>query len=1032
MTFIDDVRKDHEDLARALKKHQGIRRIVEDLYPDSAHFIYELLQNAEDTGARNAHFFLEAEKLAFEHDGRPFSEGDIKAITDIGEGTKASDEDKIGRFGVGFKAIFAYSETPYIWSPSFSFRISELVLPNEIAPLEGLGQKTRFEFPFNNVKKSVETAKAEVQQGLEQLAETTLLFLSNIESVQWKDGERNWEILRISHSEHHIEILKQSEGQMLSSSHFLRFTRPVTGLEKQHVAVAFELEFSKDTKAFSRDRNIFEQFRIVPAKPGKVAVFFPAEKETSGLRFHLHAPFVPELSRSSVKDTPANQPLYYQLGELSASALHEIRDHGLLTGEFLAVLPNPQDTISTPYELIRKAIVSEMNTQPLTPTYSRTHAPAKDLLQAKASLKDLLSREDIEFLVDHEEEVAQQWAIGATQRNSNVDRFLGGLAIEKWDIEEFIEKLEENFSESPRFVANRGLVREPDEKAIGWLGKKTIEWHQQFYSLLYRELQRTQDLYRLKNLKIVRLSDRSYSVGKYCFFPEPAVIKDDVLRRVDDGVFTAGTNRAQQVEARKFLLELGVRDVSEADRIQAILDLRYIRESKIPDNETYIRDLRTFCEFLEKNGKEASRFKEYYVFETAAEDWRTPVDLYLDSPFLDTNLSEYFDVIGDLAHRVPLANWYVECELGLDQIVGFARSVGVITELEIEETTCSQNPEWSYLRGVAGERYTSPINRDYTIAGLSSILENPSNGISQLLWRTMRSANKKSPSYFRATYRINESNGSRYADSQLIHALRDSAWVPQTNGNFVRPCEADSGQLPEGFPFDSGEPWLAKLKFGEQPDQSNRDNELLVQRAVDLGFEDGESLERAKRFASLPVEQQEAFLAELERKQNLEFPEHKPRNPGLRSERVGEQAASAPGRIVEKRSRSVSIGREGVKAEAAEYLKELYTNEGEMFCQICKGPMPFKLADDKPFFETVEFILGLDARHYQNYLALCPNHSAMFKYANNCEDLILSLFLSIQDSCEMEVVLAQKDLTIRFTETHIADLKTVTEVDSSN
>ncbi len=83
------------------------------------------------------------------------------------------------------------------------------------------------------------------------------------------------------------------------------------------------------------------------------------------------------------------------------------------------------------------------------------------------------------------------------------------------------------------------------------------------------------------------------------------------------------------------------------------------------------------------------------------------------------------------------------------------------------------------------------------------------------------------------------------------------------------------------------------------------------------------------------------------------------------------------------------------------------------------------------YFETVEFILGLDARHYQNYLALCPNHSAMFKYANNCEDLILSLFLSIEDSDEMEVILAQKDLTIRFTETHIADLKKVIEVDSA-
>ncbi|MFS8117465.1 MAG: sacsin N-terminal ATP-binding-like domain-containing protein [Microcoleus sp.] len=134
MSFIDEVRSEREDLARVLKKHLGIRRIVEDLYPENAHFIYELLQNAEDTGATQAQFTLSANCLVFEHNGRPFSNEDIYGITDIGEGTKAGDEDKIGRFGVGFKAVFAYSETPYIWSPAFAFKITDLVLPTEITP----------------------------------------------------------------------------------------------------------------------------------------------------------------------------------------------------------------------------------------------------------------------------------------------------------------------------------------------------------------------------------------------------------------------------------------------------------------------------------------------------------------------------------------------------------------------------------------------------------------------------------------------------------------------------------------------------------------------------------------------------------------------------------------------------------------------------------------------------------------------------------------------------------------------------------
>ena len=119
MSFLDEVRKDREPLAGVLKKHAGIRRTVEELYPDNAHFIYELLQNAEDTKATHAQFTLTHDALIFEHNGRAFTEGDIWAITDIGEGTKAKDDDKIGRFGVGFKAVFAYSETPHIYSPTF-------------------------------------------------------------------------------------------------------------------------------------------------------------------------------------------------------------------------------------------------------------------------------------------------------------------------------------------------------------------------------------------------------------------------------------------------------------------------------------------------------------------------------------------------------------------------------------------------------------------------------------------------------------------------------------------------------------------------------------------------------------------------------------------------------------------------------------------------------------------------------------------------------------------------------------------------
>jgi hypothetical protein len=82
------------------------------------------------------------------------------------------------------------------------------------------------------------------------------------------------------------------------------------------------------------------------------------------------------------------------------------------------------------------------------------------------------------------------------------------------------------------------------------------------------------------------------------------------------------------------------------------------------------------------------------------------------------------------------------------------------------------------------------------------------------------------------------------------------------------------------------------------------------------------------------------------------------------------------------------------------------------------------------YFEKVEFLPKLKKRHYQNYLALCPNHAAMFQHANGSADFMQDMFIELARN-ELEVVLAQSNTTIYFTKTHIADLKKVIEVDQA-
>ena len=94
--------------------------------------------------------------------------------------------------------------------------------------------------------------------------------------------------------------------------------------------------------------------------------------------------------------------------------------------------------------------------------------------------------------------------------------------------------------------------------------------------------------------------------------------------------------------------------------------------------------------------------------------------------------------------------------------------------------------------------------------------------------------------------------------------------------------------------------------------------------------------------------------------------------------------------------------------------------------------MPFKLSDGKHYFEMVEF-LELNKRHYQNYLALCPNHAAMYRHANDSKNFLLDSFKNLEpERLKMALTLAEQCVAIEFTKTHIEDLKVIVDIEKSS
>jgi hypothetical protein len=258
-----------------------------------------------------------------------------------------------------------------------------------------------------------------------------------------------------------------------------------------------------------------------------------------------------------------------------------------------------------------------------------------------------------------------------------------------------------------------------------------------------------------------------------------------------------------------------------------------------------------------------------------------------------------------------------------------------------------------------------------------------------------------------------------------VLVLRDAEWIPQTGAGFVKPARASRDLLPAGFPLDPGQQWLQAVKFGEETAvriAKERQKEAL---AKELGFKDKADLEDSKRFIEIDPDERRRILDEWERRASFVLPEQHPSNPERRSTKVGEQAGDAPRKESEERTRSVQVGLGDVKAEAEQYLRRQYTNpDGETICQICKAPLPFKLDDGRYYLEKVEFIRDLGNRHFQNYLALCPNHAAMYQHAHGSADLIRDLVIDC-DSDRLDIILAGKDETIYFTEVHLLDLKAI-------
>ncbi|MBD2428757.1 hypothetical protein [Phormidium sp. FACHB-1136] len=1035
----------------------GLKRLLTDLYPDNAHFIYELLQNAEDAQAKEVRFILHEDHIEFEHNGEKlFSIQDVDAITSIGTSTKRDDVTKIGKFGVGFKAVFAYTESPEIRSGKLHFQIRDMVVPFQVLePKESISQ-THFILPFNNPKKSQDRAKKEIENLLKALNATTLLFLTQIEKIEYllPDSSLGY-IKRINLGDNKFEIrVQQPNESNPSSSWFLKFDKEVQIEDEEaendgqkqkncRIAVAFGLSpvKAKTVTKGRQDSNTdnMSEWKLMPMSSGRVCIYFPAEKEISNLQFHLHAPFASTVARDSVRDFAGNKALRDHLAELLAESMISIRDQGLLTVPALAILPSDEDKLPEPYKPIMDRLVQAFQEHALVPMRKGGHAPASAIFRGKKALLDLIDDDDLVRLLGGSYS-SPIWLKNPPQQNQRENAFLSMLGIKNWGTADLVKALGEM----------------SDEDRALWMSSKDDKWHQTLYEMLMDYLDEHRwygaelenKVKSISTVNLILCSDGIYRKGKDCYFPTAEVEEDSEYHRVSKRVYPPSKNRKEKVF--KFLNGVGVREVNEKAEIEKILEDNYSQEAILSEvNKRDINHIRLFSEFLKKHPECSGIFHKYYIFNLERGKWGKPCDVYLDSPFLNTELREWYESLEDSARLNPLSERYKTCNTKLNEIAEFAEKVGVTTHLKVERAKVTHDhPEWHDLSSKGGERFTgSGTNVDYLIPHLREFLASPSISKSRLVWHTIIKLDNDWSKYSKACFSRNSSYCAS-AESTLVHDLRIINWIPQkiTEGDyeFVSPHDAIVERLPEGFGYQTGWQWLRDIGFGAniqaqrklEQQELERQTKAYKQKediAKELGFD---SLEEAEEITRLKKEEPEIYERLLKRsadqKKRPLFPTRSVDNPEHRQKNLDKQLSVAPRKKYTERPRSTRTTKSRIDPNT--WLRSQYTNVSEeMPCQICKDEMPFRKRDGEYYFEAVEIFTGdiaLPQEYEAQYLALCPVCAAKYKeFVKKDRSEMIELRESIisTEDCEIPITLGDTSTSIRFVETHFHDIKHILE-----
>lgn len=1039
---------DYEAITRYNERQLGLdtasRKTQICMYSDSTHFVYEILQNADDYGATKVLFILSKDKLFIAYNGEPFKEENVKAITYFGKSTSRDDLVKTGRFGVGFKSVFAFTSTPIIISDHEHFQIYGLYHVREYPYLQGYSRaQTRIILPFNHESEqpdyveeimSPEEAYSKISTRLNELNFNTMLFTKNVREIHWKIDDYKGFYSRKDENDDNARWTTITNGK--KSKRYLVFSRIPKWNNQEYKAVEIAFAVHDKDKLSQIDDFLF--------------VLFSTTQETH-LQFILNGPYRTNPSRETISENDNfNLHLMKETCELMKNIFPQLKKMGILTTQFLTILPNYNDKLGNFYKPLYEATIESFHDNELIPTDDNKYASADKVFQGPSRLREVITRDELSFFVDRE---AVCWAKGV-QQNSRADYFLQSLDIQQWGWKQLQEVLQDKYL---HWYSNS--INEDN----AWLVARSDIWLQKLYMLLGEAIKKDEcsesTLRRCRIIRVLFNGKITHIAGSDAYFPKRGY-RD--LPQVKRTILCSRNQKATQ-RIWESLVALGVSEISDEERIDLLLKIYHIDESVSVTTEQHLQHMKAFIKWWKKE-KDARKFKECAIFLSIEnKNYHMPLECFLDSPLRKSGLQViYSKNISGIPNKEKL--WIGYRKLVSYGFCDFAIACGVADRLSIEHQHCLNHPMWPEMKkGLENAYYHSRtgINDDYYIPNLKELLKLNNRETNLLIWNSI---SKASPEVFEATYRPNQQYETRRYKSSFVLELSYAKWIPDKIGHLHKPCDMTKEKLHHDFKYDNRNGWLNEIGFGENAKKASEGYKRRKEMASFLGV----PVEIADYLSSLSEEEREKEIKEfktlIKRKEtarkrakiiqqkNVHYHEalskvfsvpgssksiNKERGEGLvgnpirRREKISEDIANAIGNEGKSEDYfyfSLRKKWKGKNDQVRVALKEWYGGR----CQICDKT--FIQRSGEPYFEGLYLVPYTTAEWLDrvgNVLCLCPLHSAMFQFGpKEVDEDIVEQILRLKVLADggtgllsIKLRLCKKEVEIKFSEKHLIDLQ---------